>query len=644
VRLEDDGLAPIEVCSSFPFTLTAQDLEDLRWYLEEYAEFPYDPAPIIAARVEHRIAEIGNALFDAVFRSSNDARDLWAILRADLSDTRIEVAAEVGSPGIPWELLRDPATDVPLALRARAFVRTLPMPAQRPRLLRPSDGPVRILLVISRPGGGDDVPFRSVASRLIAALGTTNDRYQLDVLRPATFARLSQVLREAHLRGEPYHIVHFDGHGTYLNYRPQDGATPLVYGTPRPGSHGYLAFEDPTAPDGVEMVDGPTLGALLAETQVPVLVLNACRSSHAEPLAEPSPAREEKDPADSHQQVRAYGSLAQEVMDAGVAGVVAMRYNVYVVTAAQFVADLYAALRQGQPLGEGVSLGRKQLDANPVREIAGERVVLQDWPVPVVYEAAPLQLFPLVGADPVPRVTLRAANTMPGRGILDPQLPPSPDAGFFGRDETLLALDRRFDTQRVVLLHGYAGSGKTATAVEFARWYALTGGIAGPVLFTSFEGPRPLARVLDDLEPFFGRILEEQGIQWLALTDAERRDVALQLLRQVPVLWIWDNIEEVTGFPTPAEGTLSLAEQQELGDFLRAARDTEAKFLLTSRRDEHKWLGELPARIQLPPMPMHERIELARSLAEKRGQQIVDIPAWLPLLRYSEGDIPRATR
>jgi tetratricopeptide (TPR) repeat protein len=386
------------------------------------------------------------------------------------------------------------------------------------------------------------------------------------------------------------------------------------------------------------MVDGPTLGALLAETQVSVLVLNACRSAHAEPLAEPSPARGEVDAAAPHARVRAYGSLAQEVMDAGVAGVVAMRYNVYVVTAAQFVADLYAALRQGQPLGQAVSLGRKQLNANPVRDIAGERVELQDWPVPVVYEAAPLQLFPLIDATATPRITLRAAHGVPGRGILDPKLPSSPDAGFFGRDETLLALDRRFDTQRVVLLHGYAGSGKTATAAEFARWYALTGGVAGPVLFTSFERPRPLARVLDDLEPFFGKILEAQGFQWLALTDADRRDVALQLLRQVPVLWIWDNVEEVSGFPTPAEGALSPEEQQELSDFLRAARDTEAKILLTSRRDERKWLGDLPARIESPPMPVSERIELARSLAEKRGRQIADVPAWLPVLGYTEGN------
>ena len=80
-------------------------------------------------------------------------------------------------------------------------------------------------------------------------------------------------------------------------------------------------------------------------------------------------------------------------MDEGVAGVVAMRYNVYVVTAAQFVADLYAALASGQGLGEAVSMGRKQLAAQPLREIAFDPIPLQDWSVPVAYEAAPIQLF-----------------------------------------------------------------------------------------------------------------------------------------------------------------------------------------------------------------------------------------------------------
>ena len=76
-------------------------------------------------------------------------------------------------------------------------------------------------------------------------------------------------------------------------------------------------------------------------------------------------------------------------------------------------------------------------------------------------------------------------------------MPRPPDAGFFGRDETLLALDRAFDTGQVVLLHAFAGAGKTSTAAEFARWYSITGGLhhpdlgTGPVLWSSFEHHLP---------------------------------------------------------------------------------------------------------------------------------------------------------
>ncbi|MEK7326689.1 MAG: AAA family ATPase, partial [Chloroflexota bacterium] len=360
--------------------------------------------------------------------------------------------------------------------------------------------------------------------------------------------------------------------------------------------------------------------------------------------------------------IRAFGSLAQEVMDAGVAGVVAMRYNVYVVTAAQFVADLYAALAQGQSLGEAVTMGRKQLAAQPLREIAFEPRPLQDWPVPVVYEAAPINLFPKpAGRDGRPQgpplqISLTSNVQSPTSNL------PMPDVGFFGRDETLLALDRAFDpstssgqaTQSVVLLHAYAGSGKTTTAAEFARWYAITGGLEGPVLFTSFETYKPLARVLDTIGQMFGEALEGAGINWLALGDdpsarsgqapsarsgqATRRDVALQVLAQIPVLWIWDNVDPIAGFPAGTQSAWNSAEQKELKDFLLAARNTKAKFLLTSRRDEQTWLGNLPARLTLPPMPMLECVQLARSLVEKHGHRLTDVEDWRPLLQFTQGN------
>src|SRR5262249_43439551 len=139
------------------------------------------------------------------------------------------------------------------------------------------------------------------------------------------------------------------------------------------------------------------------------------------------------------------------------------------------------------------------------------------------------------------------------------ELPQPPDAGFFGRDETLLALDRAFDTQPVVLLHAFAGAGKTSTAAEFARWYQATGGLnhpdhpdwgPGTVLWSSFEHHLTADQVIGTAGDLFAGLLEANGIAWAAVTDpGQRRDLVLQVLAQVPVLWVWDSVEPVTGFP-----------------------------------------------------------------------------------------------
>lgn len=645
IALEGDGLPRQTVTTRFDFKLTAQDQEDLRWYLEDFLQYPQDPAPRIAARIEKRISEIGVELFKALFQSSEDARDLWATLRTRLNDTRVEIFTGVmEATAIPWELVRDHKTDTPIALRASAFVRTHPQPAQIPYIPQ-TDGQIRILLVICRPQGKEDVPFRSVASRLIKGLGAdARDKFKLDVLRPPTFEQLGRVLRDARKDGQPYHVVHFDGHGIYADREkstelsvPVAGLSSVFLSGPRLGAHGYLLFENPEQSENMEPVDGSTLGKLLVETNVPVLVLNACRSAHAEPQNAPVSSETEGD--DPHSRVRALGSLAHEVMEAGVAGVVAMRYNVYVITAARFVADLYSSLIQGNALGEAATLGRKQLAIKPQRNVGYKQLPLQDWLVPVVYEAMPISLFPKQSQPAALTITLNVAQATPASGEIDPNLPKQPDAGFFGRDETLYALDRAFDTQSVVLLHAYAGSGKTATAAEFARWYEFTGGIQGPVLFTSFEQYRPLARVLDQIGQVFENKLEQAGVHWLALDDiTERRSVALQVMNQVPVLWIWDNVEPVSGFPEGTQSAWSRAEQQELVDFLRDARETKAKFLLTSRRDEQKWLGVLPAREKVPPMPMQERVQLARAIAEKHSRRLAEVEDWRPLLEFTLGN------
>ncbi|WP_144022848.1 CHAT domain-containing protein [Asanoa hainanensis] len=601
---------------------------------------------MIAASVEARLAEIGTSLFKLVF-ADEEARELWAGVRGVLHTVRVEVASDVDAAAmLPWELLRDPRTDRPVALEAGEYVRVNVQPAKRVAQPVAEDAErLRVLLVICRPGGGDDVPFRSVGALLLknAAAGKVLD---LTVLRPPTFAALSAVLEEAHRTGQPFHVVHFDGHGTYLpsSALHAGGGTavgPIMYGLLSPareGSHGYLLFEDPTTTSNQQLVDGPALGALLARTGVGVLVLNACRSAYAE--AAERPRTDQTD--DVHALVRGYGSLALEVSDAGVAGVVAMRYSVYVVTAAQFVADLYAALLAGRTLGGAVSTGRRQLAAQPNRSIAFDPRPLQDWSVPIVYETASVTLVN------TKRDTARITVGRPEARVTDfgaRGLPPGPEVGFFGRDETLLALDRAFDTHRIVLLHAYAGSGKTSTAAEFASWYAATGGLTnpgngmhGPILFSSLEQRTPLVALLNQFGAVFDSALEDSGIQWLSLSDDERRDVALQVLAQIPVLWIWDNVEPVAGFPAGTPSAWTPREQLELRDFLRAAGRTSARMLLTSRRDEHDWLGDLPIRVRLPRMPMRERIQFTQALATRHGHRVTDVEDWRPLLQYSDGN------
>lgn len=662
----EGGGKPRQIASSdFIFKMDDGDQRDIRWYLENYLQDPHEPAPTIAARTEKRMTEIGTNLFKKIFHYNDDTKERWIAVRDKLSDARVEIATDVkGATAIPWELMRDPKTEISLALSAQSFVRASSQAAQTPKLPDTDSGPIRILLVICRPGGSDDVPFRSVASRLVRGLEEADRKsFQLDVLRPPTFEALSEKLRAAYDKGKPYHVVHFDGHGIFFDVNrmfkqwedeseeavrellerlikidSQQFSPKVIYPNPRrEGQRGYLIFDNQKREYNFRLVDGPELGKLLWDTGVPVLVLNACQSAFAE-VAEKPESSPEKAPEDVHAQTRAYGSLAQEITDAGVAGVVAMRYSVYVVTAAQFVADLYAALARGQTLGQAVTLGRKQLKADPMRTIAYDPLPLQDWCVPLVFEAAPIRLFPELPDEKPVRVELKPEGRSITGGEFDPNLPKTPDVGFFGRDETLQALDQAFNSQPIILLHAYAGSGKTTTAAEFARWYSITGGIKGLVLFTSFERYKPLPRVLDDFSRMFAPILEKIGVHWSALGDAERRDIALQVLQQVPVLWIWDNIEPVKGFPKETDSAWSKEEQDELVDFLRDARNTKAKFLLTSRRDEQKWLVDLPRRITIPPMPMQESVQLARAIAEKHGRRLTEINDWRPLLRYTKGN------
>ncbi len=626
--------------ANIEFALTEQEQEDLRWYLEDYLQRAATVEPVTVQQVESMLKTRGEELYQKVLAANGDTQALWFAIRDHLADLRVELTTGIAeAASIPWELMRDPAMDSPISLRVHAFVRVQSNPNISFVGIPPiEDGRIRLLYIACRPGGAGDVALRAVANTLLQGLGPDRARFDIKALRPPSFEQLQKELGDAKLAGRPYHIVHFDGHGVYADLIKTKLAewaallSTVMLAGKETGKHGYLLFEHQGA-EKIRPVDGETLGKLLHDNGVPVLVLNACQSAMHQSAEAPQTAQ------GVHDEVRTIGSLSQAVIDQGIPAVLGMRYSVYVVTAAQYIGQLYAALARGGTFGRAATQGRQHLQLNPDRWLGLEPRPLQDWFVPVAYEAGPVELL-----------SVGKAAALSAHSDLDPLesnralLRYVPDKGFVGRDETLLELDRAFDSHRVALLHAYAGQGKSSTAVEFARWYATTGGLGEQpiVLLASFETHTDLNDLLNQIGQPFAPLLEQQGIHWSAINDTEqRRRLALQLLRFAPVLWIWDNIEPVAGFPEGTESQWTAGEQNDLRDFLKQIQldnSSRVKILLTSRRDESKWLREIPHRIAMRPMNDADAASLALKLGEEKRLSPSEIAGWQPLLDYCAGN------
>jgi len=634
LTLKRPGQPELEAEATIEFALTPQEQADLRWYLEDYLQRAESVERVQVEQIENLMKKRGEELYSTVLDDNQRTRAIWFAVREQLADLRIEITSGIAeAASIPWELMRDPQTNSAIALRVKAFVRVQSNPnISFVKVPKAHEGRVRLLYIVCRPSGRKDVELRAVANRLLQGLGEDRARYDITALRPPTFEALQKELKAAKKKRRPYHIVHFDGHGVYAELKDSvlkdwlAALNHLTLGGKPTGKHGFLLFENPESEYKMRPVDGQTLGQLLHDTGVPILALNACQSAMHEANAPPADAESAQD------EIRVIGSLAQTVVDQGIPAVLGMRYSVFVVTAAQYIGELYRSLAKGSGFGEAASEGRKHLHLNPERWIGLKPRPLQDWFVPVVYEAMPLSL--LHANKPL---QLGEQTELDPVQINQALLRYVPDHGFVGRDETLLMLDRAFDDHPVVLLHAYAGQGKTTTAVEFARWYAQTGGL-GPrpiVLFTSFEKHT-------DLNDILNQIGQKAVQDWNVINEIEeKRKVAVQLLRQVPVLWIWDNVELVAGFPEGTESQWTAGQQQDLADFLKQLKldkATKVKILLTSRRDEQKWLGGIPHRVQIPRMSSADAAGLVLRLGEAKKLTRSDIAKWQPLLDYCDGN------
>ena len=587
-----------EAVVPIPLRTSPEDEEKIRWYLEEYLRFPTDPAPEIARNVETRMREIGTNLFDAIFKENHDGERIWQSIRNHLAEIDFEIIDECGVM-IHWELIQDPLDQTPIACAVNSFVRLVRRKDDASQSFAPQHL-LRVLLVISRPAGDSDVAFRSIAGRLLAYLSNYRS-IKVEVLRPATFEALETRLQQALVAGTPFNMFHFDGHGKFANPGERHGI--------KQRKRGYLIFEDPQDASIEDPQEGRAVGNLLAEYKIPIAILNACRSARSDAGSRPGAAN-----ADGVS--KSFGSVAEELIKCGLSAVVAMQYNIYVGTAARFVYNLYAHLAGGGTLLAAVNLARRELFENKIRHVSAGTFELQDWIVPVLF---------LSGSTGWDRFQiLETASSSPA--VLS-NLPPSPASGFIGRDNVLLALDRAFQDKSMVLLWGMAGSGKTATGVEFGKWMQQTSGPDGCVVFTSFASYSPVSGiVMEALSVVTG---DSGGVEWLHLQEQERLQLMLEIMDKKRCLWIWDNMESVTSQDRPEEEVL------QLGGLLIKARNLNIRVLLTSRTNKLPWAIEDFEEVELPPMDQEERMDLTRAIIGINRD--FKLAGWAELLEFSRG-------
>jgi tetratricopeptide (TPR) repeat protein len=593
-RLRDGKRTPRPISVPSPVGYPVEGMPDsdllrgLRWYLEDFLQFPFDAAtgqphdPVTgqAARVQAALKNWGRDAFRALFDTREAGRFFDAATEADYAALRLQIASDdVAVLAWPWEALYDPqAGRLAAACQIERRLNDLrDPPPLSPNL--PGDR-VNILLVIARPYEAD-VRFRSVARPLVEMAVAGKIPADVTVLRPPTLDELRDHLRQ---RPGHYHILHFDGHGSYR--ADGDGGVGI---TPHQmaSAEGRLIFEK--ADGSADPIKAELLTELLREHAVPVVVLNACQSAAVDERAD-----------------NPFTSVAAALLRAGMRGVVAMAYSLYVSAAQQFLPAFYRRLFEKHNLAEAVRAGRQQMEARPQRRSAAGVEQLEDWLVPVLYQQEAFDFSFLRDA----RAPERHESPLPqdARDLRDPY-------GFVGRDGALLALERALRRPPpAVLISGLGGVGKTTLAKSFLKWLEDTNGLGG-VYWLSFAGVQSAEYVLNRIgeqfvDPDFG-----------LLPSAKKGERLAAVCRERPLLLVWDNFESAKGVPgTAVTPKLSDEDCGLLRSLLEMLRGGKTKVLITSRSTED-WLGATN-RFVLPLAGLdgEERWEYAAAILDDLGR------------------------
>jgi tetratricopeptide (TPR) repeat protein len=513
IRYDDDDTGILQ----FVNPISDADYQDLRWYLETYATaYIAEPDEDRAKRIAQQLPLWGEALFDAVFLQNRTAQRMLERLQDEDEDKRYVTISAVFPEvlSLPWELLKDPDHVFLFNENPRIAVRrSLKTRGGRKARKLKAKKKLRLLFVVSRPKGAGFIDPRLEAQAVLKALESVN-QVEVEFLRQATFDNLINRLEDEDL--PPVDIVHFDGHGVFDSTGNLADKSVQLDGMKNDNSDtvnmGYLLFED--AKGDKALVSADTLGEMLHQQKISMMVLSACQSAKV--------AGED-----------ALNSVAARLVHAGIPSVLAMSYSVLVTTAQWLFQEFYAQLVKAKHSGESLENARRYLFRHTERgqRRYGERefeLHLHDWFIPALYQN---------GQD---RALLKKATLEPVESVIWHNFSANQlDNKFFGRARELWELEGwLLQGAKRITIAGFGGQGKTSLAIELGQWLWQKGWFKKVVLvdYKAFQGVDAVSYAVSSL----GLVLGE------SLLDAE---AAQKALAQVPILIILDNVESLASDP-----------------------------------------------------------------------------------------------
>ena len=566
---------------AFSLDLSAAERDTLdRYHTEHWRPTVGGIAGVEA--VEGAMRNLGRLLFEAIFSAGSERRGFLDTLmaREDRGEL-VVVSPRADFLSLPWELMNDPQLGYfinGLAGVARQSSAEIADGATDERI----DDALHVLMLSATPMEGETpdsgalvgqeaVKGGSLAEAAVAALEGLNVEASLDNPRPATLDALRGLLER---NPNHYHIAHLDGITL--------------------GDDGTLLLED--GDGGTHRVAAGDLGDVLASGGINVALVSAGAQENAASMA-------------------GWSAAAMDMAEAGVAQVAVLPAPLHRDAAEGAARAFYNRLAQGSTVATAVSSVRRGLMDTPERvSVLGKRV-FWDWQLPALYQS---QHFvpPAIAQhqpDPLapPEIHAEEAPTD------DLQIPAMGQHGLIGRRAELRQLERVLKANSVALLSGDTGVGKTELALGLCRWFLKPARVAYPggVFYTAFEASHPagVERVVHEIGTAVA------GLDFADMRADQQRQWVVQYLQQNPSLLVWDNVENVAGFPEGNAGLLGEDELPGLSAFLGEATTgpVGTSALLLSRRADEGWLTMPHASLTLNGLTEMDRLQLAGALMDK---------------------------